>query len=392
MKYKFIDSRLQFYKIVPCGASKDTVATNESNERIARETNATNIAMNDQNNATQLRLQQEMNEFNSLQEQLKRAEEAGVNPNAVISGSVNGNLQTSLPQTQAGHADAWRVENPYAERLATVEQLRGIVNDYFVRDQIMAQTDLTKSQAQAQYTENKYIDDLRGLGISMGRAQVSKTYTEIGNMFSERQLMQEQVNQTKANIANMNERTRQTFLDNYFKVDAVNSFTAYVREDLNRRGIPKDQQLSDDSIRGIYFGALNLYNVPLSQIQTNEVQQSLMKTQAGVNTAMQGLINAQTKGQYIKNFLDETTGLADRFADIDLKDSQTNQNNQNVKIRAWQTTPWAQTQFAGQLALGNLQTSSNIENTDADTHKKKVETVETGTRAVKNLVGVIPGL
>ena len=179
MKYKHIALNLTFSPHFLRGASKDTEATNETNERIARETNEANIAMNRENNELQMRLQQEMNDYNSIVQQLERAKEAGVNPNAVISGSLNGNLQSFLPSTQAGHADPWRVENPYMERLSTIEQLRGSVNDFFNNMNTSASTEYTRSQAQAQEISNRYLDDMQQLGLKLGSAQVNKLKKEV---------------------------------------------------------------------------------------------------------------------------------------------------------------------------------------------------------------------
>ena len=110
-------------------ANASSVAnTNATNLQIARETNEANRRMVDENNRLQIELQNRMNNYNSLSEQLKRGAEAGVNPNTVL-GGVAGNLQTTLPHTEAPSFIAPLMQafdkyrNPAADFTSTFESL-----------------------------------------------------------------------------------------------------------------------------------------------------------------------------------------------------------------------------------------------------------------------------
>lgn len=372
--------------------------TNQANRDIASETNEANIAMNNANNELQMRLQQEMNEYNSVASQLERAREAGVNPNAVLNGNISGNLQNTLPSTSAGHSEIGNpmlpahLENSYMERLATAQLLEQLGNDVVRNMNTGAQTELTHAQAQGQRSENRWIDDLRGLQSSLGRAQTQKLVKEVDVLGDQQQLMREQTNGIKANIANMNEGTRSKFLDNYFKVEERNSFISYVREDLDKRGIPRNAQMSDDAILAVRYGALSAWNVPLSQEQVGITQSYLNKAGVGVQNALRNLTEAKTKGVYIENALNEMFGPSERMSNAMEADSRTNLNNasankvrQDIKINKWQESEEVQTQRVYSITVGNLQTEANIRNTDVNTAKQGVETVKEGVGIVKQL-------
>lgn len=369
MKYhKYLNPRLQFYLVVPRGADKNTRATNEANLAIARETNSANIAMNKENNLTQMRLQQEMNEYNSLEQQLKRAENAGVNPNAVLDGSVSGNLQTTLPNTQAGHADAVRMENPYMEKLATIDQLRGIFTDFFQNSQLSAQSELTKSQGQAQQLENKWIDDLRGLNLSMGRKQMEVMEEQIKNFGAERDVMLEQANTLRANFAVASEQAYSQALQNYYSVEKYNSTLKYIRDYWDDLGLPRREQLSDDDIKAIYYGYPIELGLNVSETEKKQAETASANADVRVKDATKNFIHAETQGQYIQNSIQKTYGAKQAKANVELTKQQSRTSNeqqdvyrkqsrqirQQIKINRWMETPEAQTQFAIGVMQDNL--------------------------------------
>ena len=85
------------------GAAAQLEATKyaaDSNLQSTRETNEANKWMVLQNNALQLQLQREMNEYNSAASQFARFKEAGLNPFLSMQGQSAG-IQTSLPSTEA---------------------------------------------------------------------------------------------------------------------------------------------------------------------------------------------------------------------------------------------------------------------------------------------------
>lgn len=369
MKYlKYLNPRLQFYKVVPCGADKNTRSTNEANLQIARETNSANIAMNEQNNLTQMRLQQEMNEFNSLEQQLKRAHDAGVNPNAVLDGSVSGNLQTSLPNTQAGHADAVRMENPYMEKLATIDQLRGIFTDFFNNSQMSAQTQLTKNQAQAQHLENNWIDDLRGLNLAMGRKQMEVMEEQLKNFGAERTVMLEQANSLRANFAVASEQAYAQALQNYYSEEKYYTTLNYLRDYWDELGLPRRQQLTDDDIKAIYYGYPIELGLNVSEQEKKKAETYSTKCDAQVKKATVNYIHAETEGQYIQNSIQRQFGAQEAQATVenikqnirtsqelqDVYRTQAQNNRQQRNINRWMETPQAQTQFAIGVMQDNL--------------------------------------
>lgn len=99
-----------------------------------KRTNKTNLQMNEQNNQTQIDLWnqqkeydyemwQKENEYNTPQQQVKRLQEAGINPALALSQISSGNSTSSAggqtpPQTTPGH-----VEPNYPETLARIQNL-----------------------------------------------------------------------------------------------------------------------------------------------------------------------------------------------------------------------------------------------------------------------------
>lgn len=363
-----LNPRLQFYKVVPRGADKNTRATNEANLQIARETNSANIGMNELNNQTQIRLQQEMNDYNTLESQLRRAHDAGVNPNAVLDGSVSGNLQTSIPTTNAGHADAVRMENPYMEKLATIDQLRGIFTDFFNNSQLSAQTGLTKAQGQAQQIENNYIDDLRHLNLSMGRKQIEVMNEQVKNFGQEREVMLEQANTLRANFAVATEQAYAQALQNYYSEEKYNTTLNYIRDYWDELGLPRRDQLSDDDVKAIYYGYPIELGLNVSDNEKKKAETASVNADVRVKDATKNFINAQTDGQYINNSIQKATGLERANAEIENVKQDTNtkreqqdvyrktsqQIRQNIRINRWQETPEAQTQFVIGVAQDNM--------------------------------------
>ena len=395
MKYlKYLNPRLQFYFVVPRGADKNTRSTNEANLQIARETNSANIAMNEQNNYTQMRLQQEMNEYNSLEQQLRRAHDAGVNPNAVLDGSVSGNLQTSLPNTQAGHADSVRMENPYMEKLATIDQLRGIFTDFFQNSQLSAQTQLTKNQAQAQQIENNWIDDLRGLSVSMGRKQIEQMEEQIKNFGTERTVMLEQANTLRANFAVASQQAYSQALQNYYSVEKYNSTLKYLRDYWDDLGLPRRDQLSDDDIKAIYYGYPIELGLNVSETEKKKAETASANADVRVKGATVNFIHAETEGQYITNSIQKVYGAQQAEATVenikqntrtsneqqDVYRTQAQINRQQRKINRWMETPEAQTQFAIGVMQDNLLKESA-------TFKNNMEGVNQGRGFIGDALG-----
>lgn len=159
--------------------------TNLANQAIAKQTNEANIQMNKENNALQQRLQDEMNEYNSVGAQLERARLAGVNPNAVIGGSISGNLQTSLPTSQAGHSDMIPYEagqpNIAPQLLNEAEEKINMLNAFSNIASTISQSELNKAnekkvnqETEWWTTQNKFEEEAKRLGLDLGHTQLTK--------------------------------------------------------------------------------------------------------------------------------------------------------------------------------------------------------------------------
>lgn len=134
------------------GVSKNTQHTNDTNYRIAQETNEINRQMTESTNQANIQIAQmgneyneralerqienqwqmwnAENEYNSASAQAARMAEAGMNPwNAgVTAGTASAmtapaQAPANVPAMQAPHYDAVRMENPAAERLQTLQAI-----------------------------------------------------------------------------------------------------------------------------------------------------------------------------------------------------------------------------------------------------------------------------
>lgn len=137
------------------------------------ETNAANKWMVLQNNALQLQLQREMNEYNSAASQFQRYKAAGLNPFMSMSGQSAG-IQTSVPQTQAPQFQAPQLPSDYGSQIGNSYRMLVEALDPRIKTEAASQalqtsskliTDLmqarkTMSETKYQNIKNKYADDL----------------------------------------------------------------------------------------------------------------------------------------------------------------------------------------------------------------------------------------
>lgn len=93
-----------------------TKYASDTNLQSTRETNAANKWMVEQNNALQLQLQREMNDYNSAASQFARFKEAGLNPFLSMQGQSAG-IQTSTPSTQAPQFQAPQLPSDYGSQV-----------------------------------------------------------------------------------------------------------------------------------------------------------------------------------------------------------------------------------------------------------------------------------
>lgn len=134
-------------------------------------TNAANKWMVQQNNATQIQLQREMNEYNSAANQFARYKAAGLNPFMSMAGQSAG-IQTSVPQTQAPQFQAPQLPHDYGSQIG--QSYRMLVDALDPRIK-------TEAASQVLQTSSKLMSD-----IVNARKTLSETkYQNIQNQFAE---------------------------------------------------------------------------------------------------------------------------------------------------------------------------------------------------------------
>lgn len=148
------------------------------------ETNAANKWMVMQNNATQLQLQREMNDYNSAASQFARYQAAGLNPFLSMAGQSAG-IQTSLPQTEAPQFQAPQLPSDYGSQIGNSYRLLVEALDPRIKTEAASQvlqttskliTDIvnakkTLSETQFQNIQNKYVEDISHNQVIFGNLQ-----------------------------------------------------------------------------------------------------------------------------------------------------------------------------------------------------------------------------
>lgn len=423
----------------PGSSTKDTNATNyriaqitnEANRAIAEQTNmanavntqntnAANIQMNTENNLLQQKLQNQMNEFNSVGAQLERARQAGVNPNAVIQGTLSGNTQNTLPSMTAGHADspiaqigapmqAVTMENPYAEKIATINTMNQIANDFVNRKKAMQETESVRQGTISQAIDNTYKDNLNALQVAISRGQAKQIEETIGYIQTQNETLREQQNVFKANIAMMNEQRIGQFLDNYFRVDSQNSFIEATKARFREEGIPEEQWVNDETIKAYYYGQITDNDLKISQTQLNQIKQNETKANTSLIEQTKKFTQARTKGQILENYIYGKYGEQQTIAQIENTKQDTenkkattpqiNANTENTKAdtknkqqqnraNRYMESRIYQGYLIENMARQNAKLQSDIEESKTRQAKNVAETVESVTRSGKNLIDI----
>lgn len=146
----------------------------DTNLQSTRETNEANKWMVEQNNALQLQLQREMNEYNSAASQFARFKEAGLNPYLSMQGQSAG-IQTSTPQTQAPQFQAPLMPSDYGSQVGQAYNMITQALDPRIPMTAASQflnsvsqlgkdmTDARKNLSQADYQDivNRYADQIQ---------------------------------------------------------------------------------------------------------------------------------------------------------------------------------------------------------------------------------------
>lgn len=384
--------------------------TNRTNALIQEKTNAANIQMNEANNQLQQRLQQQMNEFNSIGAQLERAKEAGVNPNAVVQGTLSGNTQSTLPSVSAGHADAaqmqmgapmqpYQVENPYMEKMALVNAMDQIANSTIARQKQIYESEGQRLVNTEQGIKNEYADNLNALQVAISRGQAENIKEATIFIQNQNKTETEKQNSLKASVALMNEQQRAQFIDNYMKQESRDAFLSECKHRLKQEGIPEDDWVSDETMLAFYYGQITDNDLSISQKDLNVIKQNEGKANIRLIDSTNRLTKAKTKGQILENLIVSKYGedtaeqnLKNLQKDEKLKGAETenkkadtaNKKQQN-KANKWTESKQYQGLMIKGVALDNMKKQAEVDESKTRQAKNVAETAESITRSGKNL-------
>lgn len=389
--------------------------TNRVNADIARNTNASNIQMNEENNQLQMRLQREMNEYNSITGQLERAKEAGVNPNAVVQGTLSGNTQSTLPSVQAGHADApvmemgapWQgvtMENPYMEKLQKIDQLNRLTNDTIARQKSIYETEGQRLVNTEQGIKNEYADNLNALQVAISRGQAENLKEATVLIQNQNITETEKQNSLKASVALMNEQQRSQFIDNYMKVESREAFLSECKHRLKQEGIPEKEWISDTTMLAFYYGQITDNDLSISQKDLNVIKQNEGKANISLVDSTNRLTKAKTKGQILENLIVSKYGedtakqnLTNLKKDEEIKGAEaenkradTANKKQQNKANKWTESKQYQGLMIKGVALDNMKKQAEVKESETRQKLNEQKKKESKSAEVRNYVNSLP--
>lgn len=363
MIYKFhllgISMRCRGFKFGGTNATNEYIAeiTNESNERIARETNATNAEntrltnennyrMNEANNQLQMQLQQEENDFNlrmwnlnnaynSPEQQLQRAKQAGINPNMAIGEPVSSQpvQQTSLPQTSPSRdvapvANPWTAQGytatPEGSLAGTLSRTIGDLQRSIETQKTFADSEL--SQIQGQFLPQMLAGNVKGINLDNAVKAGTVKNIEADTRLKAMQVkgMEENVNLVRANtaeawqrVANWSEDTMSKYLDNQYKIktfdDRVNSIK--IKNNLDEKtawAIQKRVEIEQylAPARAGQMWAQARYSNSLSDFQEECNKRGIARETVNSINASLELYYSQATGQDLQNDITRKFGFA----------------------------------------------------------------------------------
>lgn len=174
---------------------------NDTNRQIAEMQNRLNYQMFQEQNKFNLDLWNKTNAYNTPTEQVKRLDEAGINPMMAL-GAINPGNTTSLTSASPAQAVGYQAQN----------ELEGVGNsvqntvDTYLRQRlqktqesnIASSTSKTQAETAGILENNKYIGDRTKSEIAKTQADIAKTNSERESIEVKRQLevtqLQEQIN------------------------------------------------------------------------------------------------------------------------------------------------------------------------------------------------------
>lgn len=204
--------------------SDNVAATNAANILIADEANKMQRELfysgqqfNQQENALnrflQMDLQDSAQRYNSIQEQVKRAIAAGVNPASILgSGStpvsaVSGGSGLGSPSVPAAHAPMTMPSRFGSQFLQNLAALTGIKN-------VEAQTEKTNKESQRLMTENRYVDMLMKANIGLTEAQAVESYARADSLDKQLEQIHQNIIESKARVGVLTEEQYKKAFEN----------------------------------------------------------------------------------------------------------------------------------------------------------------------------------
>ena len=230
----------------PCGAGAKTNATNDSNERIARETNQMNYQMWQEQKQYDYDKWKEELAYNTPFQQRKRFEEAGINPNLAIAQMNGGNAESAATSGNRPDAIAAQMQNPSEEVSQYANNLQNIAGGFNNLSRTFQQNQLDAAQ-----TRSASVDaDIQSIERNYRAAQLEAT---INKLVKDGQLSDEQAKNLRVNTC-----------INSSSADSQIQQKKYEAENAKKQGKVLDS-----------VAELNLTNKVQSQVQTQILRTEL---------------------------------------------------------------------------------------------------------------------
>ncbi len=280
----------------------------------ARETNATNIRLAQEQRDWEYRMQQEQNAYNSLSAQRARAEEAGFSP--YILGGSNSTMQSSLPGYQLPEQQVpnFELQSRAAELLSTIPSQ--VVNN------VLSSANIERS-----------VNDSQKVGAERQGIEIDNQY---------------KVMRILADLEQKKTETKYAQSKRFYQ-DLQNEILGQQKKELQKRASLENELIASQASNQFAQEMLARANVALSSKQyrwlDTEKRAQLAQTSAyiGYLSAQKGLTEAQTK-QAIENAVilqlqqsgiksdNEVKAVASKYAELTRYHELINLKSRNAKL------------------------------------------------------------
>lgn len=263
---------------VPLGISSydSTFCFSADNKR----TNRTNLAMNEQNNQTQIDLWNQQkeydyemwnkeNDYNTPANQVKRLQEAGINPALALSQISSGSATSSAggqtpPTTTPGH-----VEPNWQEMMAKVQNIALIGKTF---------SDINKQLAEAQgiQKQNFWIDANNAANLSKSNSEVGRNIADTVGKNIENRFQSETYDERVGQLNTLGE----TLIHQRNKASADSMISEYTKQHMQNVVDDQDPQVLNN-LKAAYSEAISRVAKNYSDIEVNNA--NIEKVGAEVN-------------------------------------------------------------------------------------------------------------